>query len=231
MKNYSLDRFQAERFILNYKIKGNEIIVNFAKKNKNKKDKYVIPYTIENEKKLLQKMRQQILDSNHSFNMKVKRYEEIIEAILPYDLMGILAFGMFSIMGWGNVFAFCCFSIPTALFSLIFFYSIYCKIDNNKKLSDIQKNQFFLENEQLFKSKPNTKSTKNIILGTKYKLDKRTNQIDFNLNSIHKLKYKELKLILENIKFEENLNFNYNNNINVVPNVNRKNKVLTKKIK
>lgn len=229
MKDYSLDQFQAERFILNYKIKGNEIIVNFAKKNK--KDKYVIPYTIENEKKLLQKMKQQVLDSNHFFITRMKSYEEAVDTIIPYSLFGLLLFGILSIIGWGEVFTFCFFSIPTVISSLTFLYSIYWKIDNNKKLDDIKKNQFFLKNEELFNFKQNTKSTNNIILGTKYKLDKRTNQIDLNLNSIHKLKYKELKLILENIKFEENLNFNYNNSMDIVSNANCKNKVLTKKVK
>lgn len=46
MKNYTISNVDAKTFILNYEIKDGQIIINLASK-----EKYVIPYTEENEKK------------------------------------------------------------------------------------------------------------------------------------------------------------------------------------
>ena len=44
MKDYTFDKISREKFIKNYNIKDDQIIINLASK-----EKYVIPYTKENE--------------------------------------------------------------------------------------------------------------------------------------------------------------------------------------
>jgi len=228
MKNYLLNPIEKERFILNYKIKDNKIIVNFAKKSCRNKHSYVIPYTIENEKKLLQKMKDQMLDAEYFFGVKMKRCREIIDIVSDYSLMGILVFGLINVICFENLFLFCVTCIPTAISSLFFAYSTYWKIDKKIKLNDFKKNQFFLENERMFKLK--SKFNKNVLCGIRSNVDEKTNQEELNLNSIHKIKYKELKKLLENIKFEKDLDFEYKNNIDSSL-LNCESKVLTKNIR
>ena len=52
MRDYSLNLEDSKTFVLNYTIKGNQIIVNLAKG-----ENFIIPYTQENQKKLLEIMR------------------------------------------------------------------------------------------------------------------------------------------------------------------------------
>ena len=55
MKNYTISNVDAKTFILNYEIKDGQIIINLASK-----EKYVIPYTEENEKKIIERMEYQV---------------------------------------------------------------------------------------------------------------------------------------------------------------------------
>ena len=48
MRDYSLNLEDSKTFVLNYTIKGNQIIVNLAKG-----ENFIIPYTQENEKNYL----------------------------------------------------------------------------------------------------------------------------------------------------------------------------------
>ena len=50
MKDYTLDPKDAASFILNYEIKDNQIIINYAKGKH-----YIIPYTNDDEEILLKK--------------------------------------------------------------------------------------------------------------------------------------------------------------------------------
>ena len=58
MKDYTFDKISREKFIKNYNIKDDQIIINLASK-----EKYVIPYTKENEEKILARMEEQVNSS------------------------------------------------------------------------------------------------------------------------------------------------------------------------
>ena len=72
MKDYTLNKDEKRTFILSYRIEKDDIIVKFAD---NKELKY--PYTIELEKSILEKMKEQvfkyIIDSANSL-IKKKRW-------------------------------------------------------------------------------------------------------------------------------------------------------------
>lgn len=55
MKDYTLNKEDERTFILNYEVKDNKIIVNFASGKK-----YEVPYTEEDEKIILTLMKEQV---------------------------------------------------------------------------------------------------------------------------------------------------------------------------
>ena len=77
MKDYTLDSEEAVSFILNYEIKDNQIIVNYANG-----EHYIIPYTNDNEEKILKKMEDQVYSAQY--------YDELSKKILKKSRNWIL---------------------------------------------------------------------------------------------------------------------------------------------
>jgi len=221
MKNYSNN---SENFILNYKIVNNEIIVNFSCIRG--KDRYSVPYTIENEKKILEKMKKQVsnISKCNTYNyekfLKVEKKLKFGFVFLGLSALFVLPyiFGIVDLTNYLNV------SLDSVLimFNLYKFVSSATEyMDFKTKSRDLAKNNLFIENEACLNKA--LKSNKSILSGTNVKEKDLTlgdNEISFNINNIDKIKLKELKQIIENSKFENDLNFDYSNY-----------KVLTKKIK
>jgi len=69
MKDYSLNLEDSKTFVLNYTVKDNQITVNLANG-----ENYVIPYTAENEVKLLKRMKTQVLQSDEFMSKQEKRF-------------------------------------------------------------------------------------------------------------------------------------------------------------
>ena len=65
MKDYSLNNIEREAFILNYEIINDMIKINYANN-----ESTLIPYSIENEKKLLSRMKSQVLNAEKFANMQ-----------------------------------------------------------------------------------------------------------------------------------------------------------------
>lgn len=216
----------SENFILNYRIVNDEIMVNFS--SINGKNKYSVPYTIENEKKILKKMKQQVLTTS---NLNIYSYEKILK--LKNKLKwGFIFLGLSGLFVSPYIFGIANLNnhIKVFLDSLIIILNLYKfissateYIDFKIKLKDFSKNSLFLENENCLNNA--LKSNKSILLGTNVKVEDLTsndNNTLFNINNIDKIKLKELKQIIENAKFENDLQFNYSND---------KGNVLVKKIK
>lgn len=182
MKSYTDSKEDKKKFILNYEIKDDKIIINLASK-----ESYTIPYTFANETRILSIMKNQVSD----FSNQEYLYEEtwelfvslnklfILFLIVPYTvvLMGLLNPFLIPIGIWGKIF------------------------DN-----DIKKNKMFIENEvdlnERIKENPEilaniTKRAREIIQSEIF------SSHGLTINSIDKIKYKDLKQILENIKKEE----------------------------
>ena len=212
-------KFAYKMFVLNYEIKNNKIIINFADGGNS-----IIPYTLENEKKILEKMKTQVINAkNYISKFEKKESNSILWLSICFVCMLLNILLLISKLS----------NFPSVNISILVSYSIVFLANlgiykySKTKLDDINKNLMFLNNSEqinkMVKSNQNILSniksnTKNII-NTSIKNNK-----ELTLNSIDKIKYKELKKILENIKREIEFNFDYE--INKIDN-----KVLTKKIK
>ena len=204
MKDYSLSYDGSKTFVLNYKIEDNQIIVNLASG-----ENYVIPYSLENEKKLLERMKKQVL-SSYEFEIKQeKRFSSAWKwavwsgSMLVFNVV-VLAAGITSIpivnglcAGW--------FVFDTTC-------RIYSMIDSKKKIKDVNKNRMFLNNEELLNER--AKSNQNILSNTNKKTKELVSSTPedkpvFSLNNMDEINYEELKTILDNIKRDEQFGFEY----------------------
>ena len=84
MKDYSLNKYDKMDFILNYMIENDQIKIRYAD-NKT----YTIPYTSHNEKKIIKKMKLQVLNSGkfedeQKENVKKKKYSDKFHDVILY---------------------------------------------------------------------------------------------------------------------------------------------------
>lgn len=191
MKNYCLDKNCCKYFILNYVVINDNLIINKADGTVD-----CLPYNIENEKVVLKVMKEQVLGSKKFFYLLNKKYEIFLKLFLDEILLVILL-----IIAQG--------SIPIIyLFSEIIIFSILIgltagKLFNYKKTrDDIKKNFLFIRNELEL----------NPIIRNNYcgldKVDgnlrdkvllKEGKNFSFTLNTIDRLKYKELLSVYRDI--------------------------------
>lgn len=203
MKNYYVnDKEQSKTFITNYEIKDNQIIVYLAS-GKN----YSVPYTQDNEEKILVKMEKQTFVSN-SFTTDLK-LNITFSRVLKIVFLCISAL-LFLITTCVPSF------IPSAIgLSIGLLLPTSLNIKRKKDLlKDYEKQIFLLDNEKKLndanEKDPNvlanvSKKTKEIISSVPSEKPK------FTLNTIHKMKYQDLKEIIENIQIIEALGYDYQN--------------------
>ena len=204
MKNYSLNYEDSKTFILNYKIEDNQIIVNLASG-----EEYVIPYSLENEKNLLNRMKEQVLNSVEFECEQKRRFSAAWKWTIFSSAM--LALNAVS-LATGNSLTPIVSIICSGWFVIDITYNIYRMIDSKKKIEDVNKNRMFLKNKELLNER--VKSNQNILSNTNTKTKElvastpKDEQV-FSLNTMDKIKYQELKTILENIKRDEQFGFEY----------------------
>ena len=213
MKDYSLNLEDSKTFVLNYTIKGNEITVNLANG-----ENYVIPYTTENEVKLLEKMKIQVLQSEQFMIKQEKRFSKSWKwAIWDVSILALNVFSVITFASRYNVLLTKGGGMCVSWFVFDIAYRINSMIDSKKNIKDINKNRMLLNNEERQNEK--VKENYNILAHT----DKKTKEIVhsipvdqpvFTLNSIDKIKYEELKQILKNIDREEKFGFDYSSESN-----------------
>lgn len=209
MKDYSLNLEDSKTFVLNYTVKDNQITVNLANG-----ENYVIPYTTENEVKLLKRMKTQILQSDEFMNKQEKRFSRSWKwAIWSASMIALNIISLAS----GNSAVPVLSGICASWFVFDVGYRIYNMVDSKRNIKDINKNKMLLNNEERLNEK--VKENYNILAHT----DEKTKEIVhstpvdqpvFTLNSIDKIKYEELKQILENIDREEEFGFDYSSESN-----------------
>ena len=204
MRDYSLDYESSKTFILNYNIENNQIIVNLASG-----EKYIIPFSVDNEKRLLERMKNQVKDSSDYEYKQEKRFSSawkwaIWSGIMLVFNSIILATGISALpvvngicAGW--------FVFDSSL-------RIYSMVDSKRKLKDIRKNRTFINNENTLSD--NTKINQNVLSNVSTKTQELVTSTPeqkpiFTLNSIDKIGYEDLKKILENIQREEEFGFDY----------------------
>ena len=213
MKDYLLNEKSGKTYVLNYELIEDSILIHFADGNDE-----VIPYTKENERKLLNKMKQQLKcydeevinqkSNNRKFN-------------IGFSSAMIVAIVLMIILNW-NVFI-CNLGIQIGAILSIGLSGIYGLLSSvslynyNELKKDFEKNEIFIQKQ----SELNEKLKKdNILLNVTFKtideIEKSEMQMaNYNkdqildLNAIDKISLKDLKTILENIKREEYFNFDY----------------------
>jgi len=204
MKDYSLNLEDSKTFVLNYTVKDNQITVNLANG-----ENYVIPYTAENEVKLLKRMKTQVLQSDEFMSKQEKRFSKSWKLAI----WGVSMLALNVIASASDISA---VSIVSGMWASWFVfdigYRIYSMIDSKRNIKDINKNKMLLNNEERLNEK--VKENHNVLAHTDEKTKKMVHstpvdQPVFTLNSIDKIKYEELKQILENIDREEEFGFDY----------------------
>ena len=187
MKDYTLDKLAQEKFIKNYKVKNDKIIINLASK-----EKYVIPYTKENEEKVLTKMEEQVN------NARIKPIG-IINKFLVGVSYGALALALYLSIVETAILYF------VVAFGLSSFFT-YQLVSNQIKVKDLEKQRFFLDNRKLIND--NIKKSPNMTLGLDKKIVTQIEHSDeqkiFDINLIDSYSLDDLKKLKRNIlRFEE----------------------------
>lgn len=190
MKDYSIGKDEARTFILRYEIDGDNMIVYYAR---NKKD--IIPYSAENERKVLGHMKAQVRSREDRFS-KTKHNIKI------YGVCFIVFIGGRFLIPGSDLIAF----LVSCGISSVINWPIY------KKYQDYQKNRLFLEEEITLNS--SVKTNPNVLSNTK--LDTKEFEVAmssknpvFDINTIDKVSYEDLKTMLENIKRSQDMEYVY----------------------
>ena len=205
MKDYTFKK--VKDFILNYEVIDNKIIINYASGKK-----YENLYTKELEKDILKKMKEQVI--KYGVKMEEKKSKKVFNNIINLIISFILVFFTLEILNFG---------IFTWLVGILLWEVTYAlpKFIRDSKITDYEKNKFFIDNMELFQNgikeemgiyKNLDKESKAVI---KNVLDNKYNQEDdnikyFNINYIDKITYKSLKNIHELLEKNEEFSKYYN---------------------
>lgn len=192
MKDYTLNKEDERTFILNYEVKDNKIIVNFASGKK-----YEVPYTVEDEKTILTLMREQV-NNTEKFEKKAKKELKVTAGWLIFSIVNI-AFDA-TILLTGSSTAPTLQVIGGSLFILSGTLETCALVDIKAKLKDLKKNKLFLDNEDLFEYKEKT----NTDVLNKEESVRET----ITLNDIDKISYNEVKEMVDIARFNDDIGLN-----------------------
>lgn len=216
MKDYTLKLEDKETFILNYEIKDNEMILHLADGNT-----YTVPYTKDNERRVLNKMEIQVAHSRIFKEDRRERNSKSGKRMLFYLFM-ILANILLFINGSG-IFS----AIAIGCFTLAEICAVLTCIKSFAELNDAYKNTEFLEKKEELNEalKTNKNMLNNVKKETKdYVSSIINNNEELDINKIDDVPYDQLIIMLENLKNAKTFNFDFS-----VPEE-EKQAVLTKKI-
>ena len=205
MKDYSLNLEERKDFILGYDITEEGMInIKFANGVL-----WPIPYNKENEKKVLEKMEKQLVNSS-VIEKKLKDKLHMFSSISG-ALFGFTLFPFACIPDGLNI------QLVISIASIAFVSSIIpgiFAIKTNNKLKDLRKNVKFLGMEEKLnkavRNNENTlvnvsKKTKNVVA------DFPEDRDVFDVNSFNYVPFKDLEQIMENVARNERFGFDYEN--------------------
>ena len=200
MKDYTLNKYDKRDFILNYMIENDQIKIKYAD-NKT----YTIPYTTHNEKRIIRKMKLQVLNSGEFEDVQKENFKKNIKGLIANIV--ILGLNILSIvyLDGGMI------SYIISIISAFTLEAYTCNIIKIKRaLEDIEKNKLLINNEEEINK--SIVENKNILNN----VDKEVTEIIqsardennvINISSIEKVKLKELKSLLEIVRKEKELGF------------------------
>ena len=206
MKDYSLNKEQRDLFILNYKVEDKNIILNFAS-GKEKE----IPYSIENEKKVLNYMKEQVMNYKE-FVEKQELLKIRLDFLLSLSTVVFMYNTLFSIsIAPEDTFTKCVISIS----ALIIVYNLVLKKRVNDKLADLEKNKYFLQNEDTINNKLDDMKNMNTLPRLKKYFEKEFNSstqkekvYHITLNDLDDMSLEELVLFVnQNYISEDSMSY------------------------
>ena len=195
MKNYALNYNDYKMFILSYEVDGDKIIINYADGEKS-----FIPYTLENEKKILKKLKKQVLIGEINKEKFTKKIN--ISSILSLLYLILLVCNLL-ILTEGQSSAPILSKILIIYCSLMSIISICSVIINKIKIRDIDKNIKFLSNQDKINKfiKEKSASLENINNKTKEELEPIIeNKKEMNINDVDKISYGNLQELISYIE-------------------------------
>ena len=195
MKNYVVGKENKRNFILRYDIKDGIIDIHFADGKVSK-----VPFTKENEEKILKKMNQQVVNSDTAYN-------NIKSSIIPVTDVCSAFVVILDISALPYV------SNPKTTYSVIAFSAAFvssllaARATAVRRIKDIEKNKMYLDNRNLFtREKLNENVVADVSEETREFL---TSKDVININDVDKLSLKEMKILLNNLRRDENLGLDY----------------------
>lgn len=145
MKNYTLTVDESENFILGYSIKDENIVIRYGDGN------FIFePYSVDNEKKILNIMKQQILDYKKYQKYQIAALVKTINGILANLIFAGFSFDILNITS--SIILKIIFLILVVYFSLNGFISTIDIPSQFEILNDIKKNKEFIEFEKKINS-------------------------------------------------------------------------------
>ena len=193
MKDYTLNKEDERTFILNYEVKDNKIIVNFASGKK-----YEVPYTEEDEKIILTLMKEQV-NNTEKFEKTAKKKLKVTTGWIIYSIVNIVFDA--TILLTGSSTAPAVQVICGSLLILSGTLETYALVDIKTKLKDLKKNKLFLNYEDLFKSKEKTDDD----ALTEEEIVRET----ITLNDIDKMSYNEVKEMVDIAIFNDDIGLDF----------------------
>ena len=192
-----------------------QLIVYYADYSKHKFD-----YTKEKEKEILKKMKQQLIDYQDEIDFELARENNVSTMTqLGYTTIVFLFFGILGMVTIKSVVAMICFGLMTACSGFMMALIIFVAICDKMYKNDFQKNNLFLENEELINKMLNSEKSKNIFSNVNDKVKKASpvkpdGTCEMDINSINNMNLKDMKQLLEAIKrelmFEQSIEENKN---------------------
>ncbi len=193
MKDYTLNKEDERAFILNYEVKDNKIIVNFASGKK-----YEVPYTEEDEKIILTLMKEQV-NNTEKFEKTAKKKLKVMTRWIIYSIVNIVFVATILLTGSSTT------PVVQVICGSLFILSGILKscvlVDIKTKLKDLKKNQLFLDNEDFFKSKEKT--------NTDALNKEETVRETITLNDIDKMSYNEVKEMVDIARFNDDIGLDF----------------------
>ena len=208
MRDYSVSTIGEKKFINDYDIVDNEIIVNYASKKER-----AYPYNPEKEREITEIMEKQVIEGGSSQRERYKWAREL-------GILGIVGFtsAIISIADSTNAFEELfmrfCLAVGCTGISLSFGEMVDSKINKY----DIKKHMFFIKQLKKRLEDPEIRQNPTLVQAILSNISEKTKEmlqstpVDsplLTVNSVGKMKFKELKQILENVKMMQAYNPNY----------------------
>ncbi len=202
MKDYSMTKKAKENFILSYEKTDEELIIYYPD------DEYTIPYTEENEKKILVMMKDQIYTSSIFEEVQRRKMEEahMKRSIELGLIFATVVLGVTSVLPFYAIAPFTLFLLGNAI--------VHTKQvkECEEFIDDIEKQYLYLDNEKEINEFEEKR--KEYAIDQKLKefedLDQvRIEYVKVGLNNLDRLTLEEFKIYLRDMKRDQNLEVDY----------------------